>query len=201
MRAVCCDLHIVRSDRGYRRLQVCLFVAGRLCLILCLIRMSGVPWASEQADKATLRRPPCVAVGHRARPPELAVRSLASSADLRFSRPTSPPPRPCGRSSEPALDGPSASCSSCTPARKARHFHGSRKFHPARVDSACVGSSGRSMRPQICPQHSTAQGSEAILSAVGVRSVAPPWRNCAGRAHWRRVLKRLNLARRNFSNP
>ena len=32
------------------------------------------------------------------------------------------------------------------------------KISPVRVDLACVGSSGRSMRSQICPQHSTAKG-------------------------------------------
>jgi hypothetical protein len=74
------------------------------------------------------------------------------------------------------------------------------QISPVRVDSACVGSSGRSMRSQICPRPSKVSGSEATGSAVGVRSVAPPSRNCAGRAQGR-VLKRLNLARRNFSNP
>ncbi len=56
------------------------------------------------------------------------------------------------------------------------------------------------MRSQICPRSSKVNGPEATGSAAGVRSVAPPSRNCAGRAQGR-VLKRLNLARRNFSNP
>ncbi len=57
--------------------------------------------------------------------------------------------------------------------------------------------------PVLCRQHSTAKGPDATGSAVGVRSVTPPSRFCAGRVHcqWRRVLKRLNLARRNFSSP